>query len=329
MMRPLVITGARGYIARALTKLLAGQGRALRLVSRQPVAPNRSRVCAGIEHVQTDLRDDESWEALLDGADGVIHLSSRTDVRAAEADPVEDRVLNIEPVLALTRAAERRRLAIPVIFASSTSIAGNFHANPVNEETPDRPCSVYDRHKLECEIILRDATRRGLLRTCSLRLSTVYGYGDGANSTNPNRGVLNMMIRRAINGEPLTLYGDGSYVRDFTHVDDVCDAFRLAIAEPDICNGRHYVVATGRGYTLAEAFGCVAQEAYRVTGRKVQICQVPEPADLHPIEKNNFVGDAGLFQKLTGWRPQVDLGSGIRDYFQRLFLGSQTATAGR
>ncbi len=327
-MSTVVITGARGYIGRALAGLLTSQGYALRLVSRSSIGPDFGPVGAAIEHVQADLGDEGSWPALLEGADAVVHLSSRTDLRAAEDDPAGDHLLNVEPIYALVRAAERCRMAVPVIFASSTSIAGDAHASPINETTPNRPCSVYDRHKLECEVVLGQAARRGIIQACSLRLPTVYGYGAGAESANRNRGVLNTMIRRASRGEPLTLYGEGSIVRDFIHIDDVCSAFRRAIARPDICDGTYYVIATGRGYTLAEAFSCVAQEASRTTGREIEICHVLEPPDLHPIERSNFVGDAGAFQKLTGWRPQVDLRSGIRDYLERLLAHTQAASAG-
>ncbi len=325
-MRKIVITGARGYIGRALARMLANKGCALRLVSRAAVTSFVGRTDRTIEHVQAELCDEDDWRTLLMGTDAVVHLSSRTDLHAAEADPPADSAINVEPVRALVRAAVRCRTAIPVIFASSTSIAGAAHANPVNEQTPDRPCSVYDRHKLDCETILREATRRGILRACSLRLATVYGYGDGFGSINPNRGVLNTMIQRAINGQPLTLYCNGAPVRDFTHVHDVCAAFTLALAEHAvICEGGHYIVATGRGYSLAEAFACVAQEASRVAQRNVEVHHVIEPAGLHPIERSNFVGDATVFQNLTGWRAQVDLRSGIRDYFERLVSHAKAA----
>jgi nucleoside-diphosphate-sugar epimerase len=321
-----VITGASGYIGSALAGKLAGEGQKLRLVSRSPKAPrSASLATANSEYCAADLCKPQDWSQLLNGADAVVHLSSRTNLRAAEADPARDRLLNVQPIYALVRAAEHCRTTVRVIFASSTSIAGDAHANPVNEETPDRPCTVYDNHKLECEVVLRDAVRRGTIRACSLRLPTVYGYGAGVQSTNSNRGVLNAMIRRASRGDVLTLYGDGLVVRDFIHIDDVCDAFRRAVVNPDIGDGTRYVIATGRGYTLAEAFSCVAQEAHRVTGREVEIRHIPEPPDLHPIERSNFIGDAAVFRKLTGWCPQVDLRSGIRDYFRKLLAQTQAA----
>jgi nucleoside-diphosphate-sugar epimerase len=325
-LKTIVITGARGYIGSALAEALAGEGYSLRLVSRS-VAPSGGALRKA-DYVQADLRDEASWRALLKEADAVVHLSSCTDLRAAEADPAGDRILNVDPVRALVSAAEHSRNAVRVVFASSTTIVGDTNINLVNEQTPDCPCSVYDRHKLDCEVMLRDATQRGLLRTCSLRLSTVYGYGNGVASINPNRGILNAAMRKAANGEPPTIYGEGRYLRDYIFVNDVVDAFRRALESDKVCDGKHYVIASGRCYTLAEAFTCVAQEASRATSRKVEIRHVPEPPDLHPIQRRSFVCDSSMFQALTGWRPQVDLQSGIRDYFERLMVDARAADAG-
>lgn len=281
-MKRVVVTGAQGYIGTALAERLVRDGHALRLVSRSAHAPRFAAPRdARIECVAADLRDPHAWPQLLAGADAVVHLSSRTDLRAAEADPQGDEDINIAPLRALVEAANGGKALPAVIFASTVTIAGPKPRLPVDESTPDEPCSVYDRHKLTCETMLREATARGILRTCTLRLSNVYGYGQA--STNANRGILNVMISRAIAGEPLTIYGEGAYVRDFTHIDDVVEAFRLAIETPAICNGRSYVIATGRGLTLAQAYALIAETAADYTGRRAEVRSIAEPGDLHPI----------------------------------------------
>jgi len=327
-MSTVVITGGRGYIGTALARRLVGDGHVLRLVSRSPHAPRfEAPPDAKIDHIAADLRDRRVWSQLLDGADAVVHLSSRTDLRAAEADPQGDDNINIAPLRALTEAAAENKAAAAVIFASTVTIAGPHPKLPVDETAPDEPCSVYDRHKLICETILREATGRGALRACTLRLSNVYGYGQA--SINANRGILNIMINRAIAGEPLTIYGEGAYIRDFTHIDDVVEAFRLAIETPAICDGRHYVIAAGQGVTLAQAYALIAETALDHAGRRCDIRAIAEPADLHPIERRNFVGNSRLFSALAGWRPRFDLASGIRDYFQRAMpAAARTKAAG-
>ena len=248
------------------------------------------------------------------GAAAIVHLSARTDLRAAEADPEGDEALNVAPVRALVRAAAKADAPPKIVFASTVTIFGPQHANPADEHTPDRPCSVYDRHKVACETILREATAAGTLHACTLRLANVYGLG--GSSVNSNRGILNVMMRRALAGEALTLYGEGAYVRDFIHLDDVVEAFAVAAdAGPDVCDGSHYVIATGQGHSLAEAYRLIADTAYAATGRRVEIKHVPEPADLHPIERRNFVGNSSLYRQRTGWRPRISLPEGIGRFF--------------
>jgi nucleoside-diphosphate-sugar epimerase len=301
-MTTVVVTGARGYIGSALAPLLQEQGRDVRHVSRTPREGT---------WIAADLRAIDDWARLLEGADAVVHLSARTDLRAAEADPAGDAIINIDPVRRLIDAARLAGTRPRVVYASAVTIVGPEHENPVDECTPDRPCSVYDRHKLACETLLREATAEGVLNACSLRLANVYGPG---HSINANRGILNMMMRRALRGEPLTLYGAGNYIRDFIHLDDVVAAFAAAL-EANVCDGRHYVIASGQGHSLAEAYRMIAAAAASATGLAVQINSLPEPAGLHAIERRNFVGDPALFSGLTGWRPTITLAEGIRRFF--------------
>src|SRR3974390_3344131 len=100
-MSTVVITGARGYIGSALAEKLSADGHALRLVSRSPSPAVSASARAVCEYHAADLRDPRNWSELLREADVVVHLSSRTDLRAAESDPPGDEEINIRPLRAL------------------------------------------------------------------------------------------------------------------------------------------------------------------------------------------------------------------------------------
>jgi len=312
-----VVTGAGGYIAAAVAERFRQDGRILRLVSRPGSFTAESDNFLAREAMFADLRSDEGWTSVLADATVVIHLSARTDLRAAELDPSTDEKLNVDPVRSLLRmVAQRRGPKILVVFASAATVVGVRHSNPVDETTPDDPISIYDRHKLLCEELLLAADRSGTIDTCILRLANVYGYG--VQSKNAGRGVLNSMMRGALAGGPLTLYGDGRYIRDFVYIDDVVNAFARAEIFRETTRGRRFLIASGQGSALLETFSLVAREAAAVLGRPVEIEHVPEPLDMHPIERRNFIGNPALFRRTTGWSPQFSLEVGIRTTLRKL-----------
>lgn len=302
------ITGASGYLGTALAQALGARAATLRLVSRSALPPVQYGA-AKIETIVADLREPAAWATVLDGVHTVFHLSAQTNLRWAEANGAADADANVRPLAALLAAAAER--PVRIVFASTATVVGLPDTVHIDETLPDRPVSVYDRHKLEAERLLAAAitSRR---RGCSLRLGNVYGYG--AQSRNGERSVLNFMMRRALAGQPLTLYGEGRAVRDWIHVRDVVAAFVAAAAAPDgVLDGSHYLIGTGVGHSLAEAFRAVAAEAARLTGRAVAVTEVPEPADLHPIERRSAIIDAQRFIAATGWTPRIALAAGIAE----------------
>ena len=226
----IVITGASGYIGTALAQRLRNAACDINLVGRRPIdAPQPSNGVARIQNTCADLTQSGAWDAILGDADVVFHLSAQTNLYFAEEHLQQDAQANVEPVRQLIEAARRLKTCrLKVVLASTATIVGNDHENPVDETFADNPISVYDRHKRTCERLLGDAAADGSLHACCLRLSNVYGHG--AVSRNANRSILNTMMKRAAKGEALTLYGKGEYQRDFIHIDDVVEAFCSAAA---------------------------------------------------------------------------------------------------
>jgi nucleoside-diphosphate-sugar epimerase len=179
----------------------------------------------------------------------------------------------------------------------------------VSERDPDRPITIYDAHKLDAERLLESASAAGVVRGVTLRLANVYG--PGAAPAAADRGVLNQMIRLAASGRNLTIFGDGSQLRDYTYVDDVALAFVQAAARAADISGRHFVLGSGERRTFAQIVDAVARRAGARAGREIAVRRVAPPVALDPIDARSYVVDASAFIAATGWRPAIDLDSGI------------------
>lgn len=306
--RRVLVTGAAGYIAASVVRRLARVDcHVVRLSRRTSLAPPEG--VAVFEDVTGDVRSEQVWERVLEGVDVVFHLAGQTSVETADRNPEEDFEINVRPLMRMLHTCRQRGWRPSILFAGTETQAGVPECSPVDESHPDRPVTVYDLHKLLAEQYLKYYVRRGVVRGASLRLTTVYGPGPDASA--PERGVLNRMMRRALEGGPLTVYGAGDAVRDYLHVDDAARAFLDAACAVERLGGGHFVLGSGEGHTLAEAFRLVAEKARRRTGRCVEVVNVAPPPGQSPIDARNFVADPRRFIDATGWRPRYSLDEGV------------------
>jgi nucleoside-diphosphate-sugar epimerase len=255
-----------------------------------------------VKDVIGDVGEQRTWKAALPGVDIVFHLAAQTSASVAEADPAADFMHNVLPMDRLLHECRRRRPAI--IFASTATVVGIPLQLPVDESGPDHPITVYDQHKKAAEDLLAPYPLG-----VSLRLSNVYG--PGPLSTHPDRGVLNAMIARALAGAALTIFGSGERVRDYLFVEDAAKAFLAAARCAGRIGGRHFVVGTGRGHTIAEAIRLVASRVAARTGVAVAVRHANPPGGLVAIDARDFVANSREFRSATRWRPLVSLADGI------------------
>jgi nucleoside-diphosphate-sugar epimerase len=259
--------------------------------------------------VAGDVGDLAVWDAVLQDADVVFHFAGQTSSVAAAANPTSDFDANVAPMRNLLLTCRRLRRRPMVMFAGTVTQAGVPLRLPVDEDAPDHPVTIYDRHKLMAEDDLKAAASDGAVCGATLRLANVYG--PGGHGRNKDRDVLNRMITTALRGEPLTVYGTGDYVRDYVFVEDVVDAFLMAAARPERVNGRHYVVGSGRGITIRDAFELVAARVGVRTGTRVPVITAEPVTALSAIEQRHFVADPSRLSAATGWRPTWSLTDGI------------------
>ncbi|UFS71043.1 NAD-dependent epimerase/dehydratase family protein [Geomonas sp. RF6] len=308
--KKLLITGAAGYLAAALTALLRDVECTIVRVHRHGAPLPHPGGKVAVVDVAGDVRDPRLWEGgCLEGVSTVFHLAAQTSSYAADADPVADHAANVLPMLHLLEQCRHAGSVPAVCFSSTVTIAGLPQLLPVNESHPDHPVTMYDLHKQMAEQYLSRYSELGAVHGVALRLPNVYG--PGPRSSRSDRGILNQMIRRALAGEPLTVYGAGDQLRDYLYVEDVARALVAAALHAEALSGEHFVIGSGTGYTIAQALALVAERCRAKTGTSPEIRHIDPPQGLSPIEARNFVADYGRFWAATGWEPAVPLPDGI------------------
>lgn len=310
-----LITGGAGYLGSSLTRQIAARGDHVRRLFRGDKTPEPP---AGphIEDFSGDITSPADLERALSDVDVVLHLAAQTSIYVADAEPLADLEANVRPMLSLLEACRVRGGRPTVILASTATLAGIAPRLPVTEDTPDEPATIYELHKQIAERYLKHYVHKGVVRGCSLRLANVFG--PGPKSSRPDRGILNGMVRRALRGETLKIFGSGEFLRDYIYVDEAARAFLCAADHADTVNGRHFFLASGVGHTLASAVKLVARLVGERQGKEVAVEHVPAPATLAPIENRSFVADTEPLWQAAGFRAAVSLEQGLRqtiDYF--------------
>ena len=305
--KTVAITGAAGFLGARTVARLATEDCTIVRVARGPARP-LEKAAANVIDVAGDVGQRETWDRIVE-ADVILHLAAQTSVAAAAADPDADFRSNVTPIRHLVAACRDRRRRPIVIFAGTVTQAGVASQLPVDEEAADDPITIYDRHKLMAENDLKEAAANGVVWGTTLRLANVYG--PGAHGRRADRDVLNRMIAAAVIGQPLTIYGTGEYLRDYVFVEDVVEAFLAAAGHMEHVNAHHFVIGSGRGISIRDAFELIAARVERLTGRRVMVATMEPAAPLSPLERRNFVGDHSRFSAITGWRPKWSLADGI------------------
>jgi UDP-glucose 4-epimerase len=250
---------------------------------------------------------DASWSDLLAGADVVYHLAWSTIPSEANRAPANDARVNIAGSLGLIQAIQNDGCACRVVFASSGgTVYGILSMIPATEDHPLRPISAYGVSKLAVEsylTVIRDETG---LSAISMRMGNLYGPGQSLQRV---FGAVTHFAHRALLGEPVRIFGDGSVTRDYLYIDDAVDALMRA--------GAHTVqgsfnIGTGIGHSLNQVAGTIVAEI----GRDLVVERLaPRPFDV-PVS----ILDASRAREALGWEPRVTFDEGIRKTLRRMQL---------
>ncbi|MFI6213515.1 NAD-dependent epimerase/dehydratase family protein [Nocardia brasiliensis] len=311
---PLVtLLGATGFVGSAVLRELAARPIRLRVVARHP-APIPPDARATIEVCTADLTAPGVVARVVADADIVVHCvayinDGPSTWRIAEGDDAAERV-NVGIVADLVAALEQRTDPVGVVFAGAVSQVGKGAGEVIDGTEIDAPSGEYDRQKLRAERLLLDSLAAGPHRAVSVRLPTVFG--SGPQSTARDKGVVSMMIRRALAGDPLTMWHDGTVKRDVVYVEDIARALVAATEHTAELAGRAWVLGSGHGIPLGQLFGTIADLVAAHTGSRAPVVSVPPPAHAEAGDLMHITIDSSAFRAVTGWQPTVPLETALR-----------------
>jgi UDP-glucose 4-epimerase len=279
----LIVTGGRGRLAALIADHFRAPAHEVALCSR--AAGDGFRAL-----------DELADPAHLSGSDTLLHLAWSTLPATSEQNPGSAQQHDLPFLARLLQACTTNKPHL-IFFSSGGAVYGNAPGRPNLETDPRQPIGSYGRAKLAAEDLIEQARQQGLPCTI-LRISNPYGYPVPRGRV---QGLIPHAIRCAVEGQPLTLWGDGQARKDFLYYTDFLAALEQVIARR--LTGTFNLCA-GESHSVHEIIALV--EKY--TGRKIATTLTPAP---HWDVQDSRL-DRRLFSAATGWRPQVALDEGIR-----------------
>ncbi|MBN9166513.1 MAG: hypothetical protein BGO98_24875 [Myxococcales bacterium 68-20] len=312
------LTGGVGFIGHHLSRALLQRGDTVRVLddfSNEPYPERLKRRHAEVlqkEHgdrfsVEEGCVTNRELAARLSaGVTGVLHLAGLAGVRPSFVDPARYQDVNVEGTAVQLQAAQNAGCSL-FLFASSSSVYGNATPLPATEDAPAIvPESPYAASKRSAELVVSSMLRKTPeMRAPMLRFFTVYGPWQ-----RPEMAITSF-LRKILAGRPITMFGDGSMRRDFTHIEDIVRGLVAAIDQAPK-GARPYNLGSGAPVTLAELVDAMS----RAANRPVTIERAPVPLG----DVDATFADITRAREELGWSPRVKLDDGLAsvvDWLQR------------
>lgn len=299
-----LVTGGGGFIGSHIVHRLVAGGARVRVLDAFTTGQrsNLADVRDQIELLEGDINDMSLVRYAVEDVAYVLHLAALVSVPESVDAPERNfdaNLVGMHNLLLAARDAAVRRF----VFSSSCAVYGD-HAAPHHEELAPRAFSPYAAAKLSGEQFCRSFTNVYGLPTVCLRYFNVFGP-----SQNPRGGyaaAIPQFMLTLLSGKSPQIYGDGRQSRDFVYVDNVVDANLLACSV-DAAVGEVFNIGTGRETQLLELLEILGEH----TGQKVEPTFAPARAG----DIRRSYGDITRATKVLGYRPAVDLATGLGETF--------------
>lgn len=313
MARRVLITGGAGFLGVNAAAHLAANGWHVTLLdnlSRGGTQRNLDWLLAqhagAIQFVKEDLRNYPGLEPHVKGQDAVLHLAGQVAVTTSLVDPIADFEINARGTLNLLEATRHHSPEAAFVFASTNKVYGKLPENnrACKETQPIDFHSPYGCSKGAADQYVRDYARCFHMNTVVLRQSCIYGahqYGT------EDQGWVAHFVHSILHDRPLTIYGDGTQVRDLLDARDLSRLYELVIDR--IGDARGEIFNAGGGPQNSRNLLQVIEAVGRLTEKKPAYTF----ADWREGDQKYYVSDISKLQQQLGWKPDIAFDEGLRD----------------
>jgi CDP-paratose 2-epimerase len=323
-----LIIGGAGFIGTNLASHLARNGHRVRIfddLSRPGVDKNlawlqrtyRDRIDPRIADICERVRIREA----VHGVEAVFHLAAQTAVTTSLVDPMADFEVNARGTLEVLEAIRALRDRPPVIFTSTNKVYGCLPDLPlritdgrwtpfdgqaattgIDETRPLEPRTPHACSKASADHFVLDYAHSYGIPATVFRTSCIYGPHQMGTE---DQGWVAHFLTRAIEGKPITIYGDGRQARDLLFADDLVDAFVRAWSRIGALAGRAFNIGGGPAHAISLLELLAMIEGLRGTKPEVKF------EDWRPGDQRYYVSNTAAFTSVTGWTPRVGPRAGI------------------
>ena len=330
-----LITGGAGFIGTNLASRLLSEGKKVMIydnLHRDGVEQNlqwlKNKYKEKLIIQIADIREKRLLQKCVEHANEVFHFSAQVAVTHAVQNPLQDFQVNLRGTFNLLEAIRESPHQPPLIFTSTNKVYGNLKSLKMvstptryvpddkhvkkygmNEETPLNFHSPYGCSKGAADQYILDYARSYGLKTIVFRMSCIYGPHQFGTE---DQGWVAHFLISALEGKPISIYGDGKQVRDILYVQDLVNAFTLAAKNMETLKGEAYNIGGGpeNSVSLREVLKIIKEK----TGKEINMSF----SEWRTGDQYYYVSDTSKFKKATGWSPEYSVDMGIQALLQWL-----------
>ncbi|MBI4801980.1 MAG: NAD-dependent epimerase/dehydratase family protein [Elusimicrobia bacterium] len=312
--KKVLITGGLGFIGSNIALRCLEEGAEVTVYDcLDPRSGGNMYNLHGIEEsvriVVNDIRSMEGISSCIRGQDILFNCAAYTSHPNSMREPLIDIDVNCKGTINILESARRFNPEIKFIHVGTSTQTGKMCCSPVDEKHPEFPLDIYSANKTASEKYVLIYGSAYKMRTTVVRLANVFG--PRSNIKTPDFGFMNYFIGLALQGKPLTVYGEGSQLRNITYVRDCVEALVAAALNPAAEREVFFAVGDTQ-YSVAEIAAGIAENV----GGQVQF--VEWPRERFTIDIGDAVISNEKIKRSLGWSPRVSMTEGLvktREYF--------------